>query len=147
MTTITPNNVVALLAEQNQEAISGSKKWYGQNLGSEPLVVDEKRKKRVDREVASRLKNETGTTDLDSCGCAEVAAIKGNASKNNQSSNGADEVKKKTYGGVLKIKPGAGKIARRKGKRDRKVSISFCKFAFCVIAFWWKINEKINWKP
>ena len=126
MTTTTPNNVVALLAEQNHEAISGSKKLYGQNLGSEPLVADEKRKKRVDREVASRLKNETGTIDLDSCGCAEVAANKGSASKNNQSNIGAYEVKKKIYGGVLKIKPSAGKIARRKGKRDRRASISFC---------------------
>ena len=126
MTTTTPNNVVALLAEQNHEAVAGSKKLSGQNLGSETLVVDEKRKKRVDREVASRLKNETGTIDLDSSGCAEVAAIKGSASKNNQSSNEANEMKKRTYGGVLKIKPGAGKIARRKGKRDRKVSISLC---------------------
>ena len=117
MTTTTPNNVVALLAEQNHEAISGSKKLYGQNLGSEPLVADEKRKKRVDREVASRLKNETGTIDLDSCG---------SASKNNQSNIGAYEVKKKIYGGVLKVKPSAGKIARRKGKRDRRASISFC---------------------
>jgi len=123
MTTTTPNNVVALLAEQNHEAIAGSKKLSGQNMGSEPLVVDEMRKKRVDREVASRLKNETGTIDLDSSGCAEVAAITGSASKNNHGNNKANEVKMRTYGGVLKIKPGAGKIARRKGKRDRKVGL------------------------